>query len=56
MGTPSPNRFEGSPGFWVLIAAVVLLNSWYDYYHPLGIIFDVIIAAFLLVAYLNKSR
>ncbi len=55
METPSPNRFEASPGFWVLIVAAVLLNVWYDYYHPLGIIFDVIIGVGLLVAYLNKS-
>jgi len=55
MESPSPNKFEGSPGFWVLIAGVVLLNFWYDYYHPLGIIFDVIIGVFWLVAYLNKS-
>jgi hypothetical protein len=50
-----PNRFERSPGFWVLIAAVLLLNFWYGYYHLLGIIFDVIIVVGLLVAYFNKS-
>jgi hypothetical protein len=56
METLPPNRFEGSPGFWVLIATVVLLNVWYDYYHPLGIIFDVVFGVGVLVTYLNKSR
>jgi hypothetical protein len=26
-----------------IIAAIVALNAWYDYYHPLGLIFDAII-------------
>lgn len=56
MDTPSPNRFEASPGTWVMIGAVLLLNVWYDYYHPLGIVLDVIIAVALLIAYLRKSR
>ena len=55
METPSPNRFEASSGFWVLIGAALLLNIWYDYYHPRGIIFDVIFGFILLIAYLRKS-
>jgi hypothetical protein len=55
METPRSNRFEPSRGVWVLIAAVVLINVWYDYYHPLGIIFDVIIAVIFLTAYLKKG-
>lgn len=56
METPSSNRFEASPGLWVIIGTVLLLNVWYDYYNPLGIILDVIIAVALLIAYLRKSR
>ena len=55
METPSFNRFERSPGVWVIIGGVVLLNVWYDYYHPLGIIFDVIIGIVFLVASAKKS-
>jgi hypothetical protein len=55
METPSSNRFERSPGVWVIIAGAVLLNVWYDYYHPLGIIFDVIIGIVFLVVYAKKS-
>lgn len=29
--------------FWTVIAVLVVLNCWFDYYHPLGILFDVII-------------
>jgi hypothetical protein len=56
MDTPSLNRFKASPGTWVIIGAVLLLNVWYDYYDPRGIVLDVIIAVALLVAYLRKSR
>jgi len=34
---------------------LVLLNVWYDYYHPLGIIFDFVLAVGLLIWYLSKS-
>jgi hypothetical protein len=39
---------------WVVVVVVVILNLWYDYYHPLGIIFDVIIGGIFLVAHLKK--
>ena len=48
-------RNESSPWLWVIIAAAILLNLWFDYYHPLGIIFDVIVGLVFLVAYLKKS-
>jgi len=35
----------------VIVVVVVLLNLWYDYYHPLGIMFDVVLALVLLVRY-----
>ena len=55
METPQTNRFERSPGLWVIIAAIVLLNLWFDYYHPLGFVLDGIIAVVLFAAYLKKS-
>jgi hypothetical protein len=44
-----------SPITWVLVTLLILLNVWYDYYHPLGIMFDVVLAVALFVWYLNKS-
>jgi hypothetical protein len=35
---------------WVFIPLVVL-NIWFDYYHPLGIVLDVIILPVLFVRY-----
>jgi len=26
-----------------MVGVLILLNVWFDYYHPIGIIFDVII-------------
>ena len=43
MKTHSSNRFTRSPAFWVMVGVLILLNVWFDYYHPIGIIFDVII-------------
>jgi hypothetical protein len=40
---------------WVIAVVLILLNIWYDYYHPLGILFDFIGAVALLVWYLSKS-
>jgi hypothetical protein len=45
-----------SPAFWVIVAVLLLLNILYDYYHPLGIVFDVVAAILLLIWYLNKPR
>ena len=44
-----------SPVTWVIVGMLMLLNIWYDYYHPLGIMFDVIGGVVLLIWYLNKS-
>jgi hypothetical protein len=38
-----------------MVGVLLLLNVWYDYYHPLGIIFDVILAVVVLIWYLNRS-
>jgi uncharacterized protein YhhL (DUF1145 family) len=57
MDTTLVGGFIGrSPAFWVMVAVLVLLNILYDYYHPLGIVFDVIAAIVLLIWYLNKPR
>ncbi len=29
--------------FWIIVVVAVVLNGWFDYYHPLGILFDTII-------------
>ncbi len=55
METPSSGRLGRSPAFWVIVGVLILLNVWYDYYHPLGIMFDVVLAVGLLVWYLSKS-
>jgi hypothetical protein len=44
-------RFFG----WVILGLVLLLNVWIDYYHPRGVIFDVIIIAFLLNKWLDSE-
>ena len=42
-------------GLWFVALILLALNFWFDYYHPLGILFDVlIIAAWLLGAYDHK--
>ncbi len=57
MEIPSSDRLgRRSPAFWLIVGVLILLNVWYDYYHPLGIIFDVVVAVVLLIWYLNKSR
>jgi hypothetical protein len=49
MANRNPNRFEKSLGVWVIIAVLVGLNLWYDWYHPLGFFFDAIIVIVLIV-------
>jgi DNA-directed RNA polymerase subunit RPC12/RpoP len=45
-----------SPVSWVILAVLIALNVWYDYHHPLGIMFDVVLAVGLLIWYLSKSK
>ena len=28
---------------WTILVVAVILNVWYDYHHPLGILFDIAI-------------
>jgi hypothetical protein len=41
-------KFEQGHGIWVILAALVGLNLWFDYYHPIGLLADVVIAAVLI--------
>jgi len=54
--SPSNRRTRVSPAAWTIIVVVILLNIWYDYHHPRGIILDIIIALVLLVRYFSKSE
>jgi polyferredoxin len=49
------DRYRRWPVFWMIVGMVILLNIWFDYYHPLGFIFDVVVGIVLLIQYLNKS-
>ena len=46
------NRTRKGPVFWCIMAVIVPLNLWFDYYHPLGFLFDVIILVVLVVKFL----
>ena len=53
---PSDRLARRSPAFWVIVVVLLALNVWYDYYHPLGIMFDVVLGVGLLIWYLSKSK
>jgi hypothetical protein len=53
---PSDQLARRSPTVWMIVVALVLLNIWYDCYHPLGIMFDLVLAVGLLIWYLSKSK
>jgi len=40
---------------WVLVPAIAL-NLWFDYYHPVGVVMDIIIVLVLLRNHLNSRR
>jgi hypothetical protein len=42
-----PSRHSWS--FWIVVVVLVMLNGWFDYYHPRGILFDIIIVIILAV-------
>ena len=45
----------GSLSLWVIVALVLALNFWFDYYHPLGLIFDLLVGVVLLFRYLIRT-
>ncbi len=42
-------------GGWVIIAGALLLNFWFDYYHPLGFFIDFAILVALLAGILKTD-
>lgn len=44
-----------SPASWVMVSALIALNVWYDYHHPLGIMFDVVLGVGLLIWYPSQG-
>jgi len=54
MASEHPNPPRKIPAYgWVLLALIVGLNLWYDYYHPLGWLFDVVI---IIAVLFKRSR
>jgi hypothetical protein len=51
---PSDKLKRRPPAFWMIIGLLILINLWYDYYHPLGLIFDLIIAVGIFVGYARR--
>jgi hypothetical protein len=41
--------------FWTIVIVIVVLNGWYDYYHPRGILFDIVLIVIWAVS-AHKSR
>jgi hypothetical protein len=41
---------------WIIIAIIVGLNLWFDYYHPLGRLFDIIVVVIGLVVWGRQKR
>jgi hypothetical protein len=50
------SRAERSPVSWAIVVVLLALNVWYPCDHPLGIMFDVVLAVVLLIWYLSKSK
>ena len=40
---------QHSWSFWIIVVVGVVLNGWFDYHHPLGILFDIIFVIILVV-------
>jgi hypothetical protein len=49
-------RREHPRSFWTMVAVLVILNGWWDYYHPSGILYDVIIVIIWAVRSDRRSR
>jgi hypothetical protein len=47
---------EHSWTFWIVVVAGVTVNGWFDYYHPRGILFDIIIGIIWAVKSDSPSR
>jgi hypothetical protein len=42
--------------FWIIVAVLAALNCWWDYYHPSGILFGIIIVIIWAVKSDVRSR
>ena len=42
--------------FWILIAIIIGLNGWFDYYHPRGLLLDIILVIALVVIWGRQNR
>lgn len=40
---------------WLFIAVLLVANFWYDFHHPLGMLFDAVLGVVLLILYLVKN-
>ena len=49
------DRSERPWTFWTMVAILIGLNGWFDYYHPLGLLFDIIIVIALVVVWARQS-
>jgi hypothetical protein len=38
----------------MVVVIAIGLNVWYDYYHPLGIVFDLVVVVIALIRYLSR--
>ena len=48
-------RIGQQPTLLILVIPLLALDFLYDYYHPRGIVMDVVVAAVLLFGYLRDS-
>jgi hypothetical protein len=42
--------------FWIFLVVVVVLNCWFDFHHPSGILFDIIIVIIWAILSDIRSR
>lgn len=40
---------------WCIFLVVLVLNGWFDYYHPLGILLDIIFVIVFVIVWVVKS-
>ena len=48
-------RIRNQPSLLLVVTPLLALNFWFDYYHPRGILVDVIVVVALIVGYLRDS-
>jgi hypothetical protein len=48
-------RIRNQPTLLLVVTSLLAINFWFDYYHPRGILVDVIVVVALIVGYLRDS-